>query len=103
MGVDIKLEHLTKSFGKQLIWNDVTLTMPAGEICVMLGPSGTGKSVLLKTIIGLLKPDRGSVIIEGTDIANCSEKDLYEVRKLFGVLFQDGAMFGSMNLFDNVA
>jgi phospholipid/cholesterol/gamma-HCH transport system ATP-binding protein len=103
MGVDIKLEHLTKSFGKQLIWNDVTLTMPAGEICVMLGPSGTGKSVLLKTIIGLLKPDRGSVIIEGSDIANCSEKDLYEVRKLFGVLFQDGAMFGSMNLFDNVA
>lgn len=103
MGVDIKIEHLTKSFGKQLIWNDVTLTMPAGEICVMLGPSGTGKSVLLKTLIGLLKPDRGSVIIEGTDIANCSEKDLYEVRKLFGVLFQDGAMFGSMNLFDNVA
>jgi phospholipid/cholesterol/gamma-HCH transport system ATP-binding protein len=103
MGVEIKIEHLTKSFGKQLIWNDVTLTMPAGEICVMLGPSGTGKSVLLKTLIGLLKPDRGSVIIEGTDIANCSEKDLYEIRKLFGVLFQDGAMFGSMNLFDNVA
>ncbi|TCJ30340.1 ABC transporter ATP-binding protein [Nocardioides jejuensis] len=103
MGVEIKIEHLTKSFGKQLIWNDVTLTMPAGEICVMLGPSGTGKSVMLKTLIGLLKPDHGSVIIEGTDIANCSEKDLYEVRKLFGVLFQDGAMFGSMNLFDNVA
>jgi phospholipid/cholesterol/gamma-HCH transport system ATP-binding protein len=103
MGVEIKIEHLTKSFGKQLIWNDVTLTMPAGEICVMLGPSGTGKSVLLKTLIGLLKPDSGSVIIEGTDIANCSEKDLYEIRKLFGVLFQDGAMFGSMNLFDNVA
>jgi phospholipid/cholesterol/gamma-HCH transport system ATP-binding protein len=103
MGVEIKIEHLTKSFGKQLIWNDVTLTMPAGEICVMLGPSGTGKSVMLKTLIGLLKPDRGSVIIEGTDIANCSEKDLYEIRKLFGVLFQDGAMFGSMNLFDNVA
>ncbi|MDO7867736.1 ABC transporter ATP-binding protein [Nocardioides jiangxiensis] len=103
MGVEIKIEHLTKSFGKQLIWNDVTLTMPAGEICVMLGPSGTGKSVMLKTLIGLIKPDRGSVIIEGTDIANCSEKDLYEVRKLFGVLFQDGAMFGSMNLFDNVA
>jgi phospholipid/cholesterol/gamma-HCH transport system ATP-binding protein len=69
----------------------------------MLGPSGTGKSVMLKTLIGLLKPDNGSVIIEGTDIANCSEKDLYEIRKLFGVLFQDGAMFGSMNLFDNVA
>jgi phospholipid/cholesterol/gamma-HCH transport system ATP-binding protein len=103
MGVDIKIEHLTKSFGKQLIWGDVSLTLPAGEISVMLGPSGTGKSVLLKTLIGLLKPDHGSVIIEGTDICNCSEKDLYEIRKLFGVLFQDGAMFGSMNLYDNVA
>ena len=57
MGVEIQIEGLTKSFGKQLIWGDVTLTVPAGEICVMLGPSGTGKSVLLKTLIGLLKPD----------------------------------------------
>ncbi len=103
MGVEIKVEDLTKSFGKALIWKDVSLTVPAGEICVMLGPSGTGKSVLLKTLIGLLKPDYGSVIIEGTDIASCSEKDLYEIRKLFGVLFQDGAMFGSMTLYDNVA
>jgi phospholipid/cholesterol/gamma-HCH transport system ATP-binding protein len=103
MGVDVKIEGLTKSFGKQLIWKDVTLTLPAGEISVMLGPSGTGKSVLLKTLIGLIKPDTGSVVIEGVDIASCSEKDLYEVRKLFGVLFQDGAMFGSMDLFDNVA
>ena len=103
MGVEIKVDDLTKSFGKQLIWGGVTLTIPAGEICVMLGPSGTGKSVLLKTIIGLLKPDRGSIIIEGTDLASCSEKELYEIRKLFGVLFQDGAMFGSMNLYDNVA
>lgn len=69
----------------------------------MLGPSGTGKSVFLKTLIGLLKPDKGSIMIEGTDIASCSEKELYEIRKLFGVLFQDGAMFGSMNLYDNVA
>ena len=103
MGVEIEIKDLTKSFGKQLIWGDVTLTVPAGEICVMLGPSGTGKSVLLKTIIGLLKPDRGSVVIEGVDIASCPEKELYEIRKLFGVLFQDGAMFGSMNLYDNIA
>ncbi len=103
MGVEIEIKDLTKSFGKQLIWGDVTLTVPAGEICVMLGPSGTGKSVLLKTIIGLLKPDTGSVVIEGVDIASCPEKELYEIRKLFGVLFQDGAMFGSMNLYDNVA
>ena len=103
MGVEIVVNDLTKSFGKQLIWGDVTLTIPAGEICVMLGPSGTGKSVFLKTLIGLLKPDKGSILIEGTDIASCSERDLYEIRKLFGVLFQDGAMFGSMNLYDNVA
>jgi phospholipid/cholesterol/gamma-HCH transport system ATP-binding protein len=103
MGVEIQIEGLTKSFGKQLIWGDVTLTVPAGEICVMLGPSGTGKSVLLKTLIGLLKPDRGSVVIEGVDITTCPERRLYEIRKLFGVLFQDGAMFGSMNLYDNVA
>jgi len=103
VGVEIQVDHLTKSFGKQLIWGDVTLTIPAGEICVMLGPSGTGKSVFLKCLIGLLKPDEGTIMIEGLDIANCSEKDLYEVRKLFGVLFQDGAMFGSMSLYDNVA
>ena len=103
MGVEIEIANLTKSFGKQLIWGDVSLTIPAGEICVMLGPSGTGKSVLLKTIIGLLKPDNGSVVIEGVDIASCPEKELYEIRKLFGVLFQDGAMFGSMNLYDNIA
>ncbi len=103
MGVEIQVDGLTKSFGKQVIFGDVSLTVPAGEICVMLGPSGTGKSVFLKTLIGLLKPDRGHIVIEGVDIATCSERDLYAVRKLFGVLFQDGAMFGSMNLYDNVA
>ena len=103
MGVEVVVEGLTKKFGSQMIWKDVTLTLPAGEISVMLGPSGTGKSVFLKTLIGLLKPNSGHVWIEGTDIANCKEKDLYEIRKLFGVLFQDGAMFGSMDLYDNVA
>jgi phospholipid/cholesterol/gamma-HCH transport system ATP-binding protein len=103
VGVEIRVEGLSKSFGRQLIWGDVTLTVPAGEICVMLGPSGTGKSVFLKTLIGLLKPDQGHVHIEGVDIATCSERELYRIRKLFGVLFQDGAMFGSMNLYDNVA
>jgi phospholipid/cholesterol/gamma-HCH transport system ATP-binding protein len=103
VGVEVVVEGLTKKFGSQTIWNDVTLTLPAGEISVMLGPSGTGKSVFLKTLIGLLKPNKGHVWIEGVDIANCKEKDLYEIRKLFGVLFQDGAMFGSMDLYDNVA
>ncbi|MDP3967109.1 MAG: ABC transporter ATP-binding protein [Nocardioides sp.] len=103
MGVEIKVDDLSKSFGKDLIWANVSLTIPAGEVSVMLGPSGTGKSVFLKTLIGLLKPNTGSIVIEGLDIASCSEKELYEIRKLFGVLFQDGAMFGSMTLYDNVA
>src|SRR4026207_2110606 len=90
MGTQIEVTDLTKSFGKQLIWGDVTLTIPAGEVSVMLGPSGTGKSVFLKTLIGLLKPDKGSIIIDGRDLTKLKEADLYEVRKLFGVLFQDG-------------
>jgi phospholipid/cholesterol/gamma-HCH transport system ATP-binding protein len=81
----------------------VTLTLPAGEISVLLGPSGTGKSVFLKSMIGLLRPEHGRCVINGVDTVSCSERKLYEVRKLFGVLFQDGALFGSMNLYDNIA
>jgi phospholipid/cholesterol/gamma-HCH transport system ATP-binding protein len=103
VGVEVKVEGLTKSFGRQVIWEDVTLTLPKGEISVLLGPSGTGKSVFLKHLIGLLRPDRGHVYIEGKDVPNVSEKHLYEVRKMFGVLFQDGALFGSMTIYDNVA
>jgi phospholipid/cholesterol/gamma-HCH transport system ATP-binding protein len=103
VGVEIRVENLTKRFGRQTIWEDVSLTLPAGEISVLLGPSGTGKSVFLKTLIGLLKPDNGSITIDGTDITRIRERELYEVRKLFGVLFQDGALFGSQNLFDNIA
>jgi phospholipid/cholesterol/gamma-HCH transport system ATP-binding protein len=102
-GVEVSVEGLTKSFGSQTIWRDVTLTLPAGEVSVLLGPSGTGKSVFLKSIIGLLRPEYGSIMVDGTDILECTEKELYEIRKLFGVLFQDGALFGSMNLFDNTA
>jgi phospholipid/cholesterol/gamma-HCH transport system ATP-binding protein len=69
----------------------------------MLGPSGTGKSVFLKTLVGLLRPDRGSVVIDGRDLVTMREQQLYEVRRLFGVLFQDGALFGSMSLYDNIA
>ncbi len=103
MGVEVVVEDLSKSFGRQRIWHDVTLTLPAGEVSVMLGPSGTGKSVFLKCLIGLLKPDSGKILINGIDLVRCSEHQLYETRKLFGVLFQDGALFGSMNLYDNIA
>jgi phospholipid/cholesterol/gamma-HCH transport system ATP-binding protein len=103
VGVDIRVEGLTKSFGRQVIWENVSLTLPKGEISVLLGPSGTGKSVFLKHLVGLLRPDRGHVWIGDKDVPNVSERELYEVRKMFGVLFQDGALFGSMNIFDNVA
>jgi phospholipid/cholesterol/gamma-HCH transport system ATP-binding protein len=103
VGVAVHVEGLTKSFGSQNIWSDVTLTLPPGEISVMLGPSGTGKSVFLKSLVGLLKPEQGSIVMTDTDIVRCSERELYDVRRLFGVLFQDGALFGSMNLYDNVA
>src|SRR4051812_13053080 len=103
VGVAVEVEGLTKSFGSQNIWSDVTLTLPPGEISVLLGPSGTGKSVFLKSLVGLLKPEKGSIVIKDTDLVRTSEHKLYELRKLFGVLFQDGALFGSMNLFDNIA
>jgi phospholipid/cholesterol/gamma-HCH transport system ATP-binding protein len=103
VGVEITVTDLTKRFGRQTIWENVSLTLPAGEISVLLGPSGTGKSVFLKTLIGLLKPENGSIVIDGTDITKVREKELYEIRKLFGVLFQDGALFGSQSLFDNIA
>ncbi|TDV41382.1 ABC transporter ATP-binding protein [Actinophytocola oryzae] len=103
MGVEVVVENLSKSFGRQRIWHDVTLTLPEGEVSVMLGPSGTGKSVFLKCLIGLLKPNTGRILINGIDLVRCSEHQLYETRKLFGVLFQDGALFGSMNLYDNIA
>ncbi|MFD1812152.1 ABC transporter ATP-binding protein [Rhodococcus gannanensis] len=103
MGIEVSVRNLTKSFGSHQIWRDVSLTLPAGEVSALLGPSGTGKSVFLKSLIGLLRPDEGEIVVDGVDIMRCSARELYEIRTLFGVLFQDGALFGSMNLFDNVA
>jgi phospholipid/cholesterol/gamma-HCH transport system ATP-binding protein len=103
MGIEVVVEGLTKSFGKHLVWRDVSLSLPAGEVSVMLGPSGTGKTVFLKALVGLVRPDQGRVLVDGIDTASCSERQLYQARKLFGVMFQDGALFGSLSLFDNVA
>jgi phospholipid/cholesterol/gamma-HCH transport system ATP-binding protein len=101
--IEISIKNLTKSFGSQTVLEDLTFDVPKGRITLMLGPSGTGKSVFLKHLVGLLKPDRGEVWIDGKNVPALSEKELYEVRRKFGVLFQDGALFGSMNIFDNVA
>jgi phospholipid/cholesterol/gamma-HCH transport system ATP-binding protein len=100
---EISLKDLTKTFGSQTVWEGLTCDIPKGKVTVMLGPSGTGKSVLLKHIMGLLKPDRGEIWIDGKNIPTLPERQLYEVRRKFGVLFQDGALFGSMSIYDNTA
>jgi phospholipid/cholesterol/gamma-HCH transport system ATP-binding protein len=102
-GVEIRVEGLRKSFGRQVIWENISFSIPAGQITALLGPSGTGKSVFLKTLVGLLRPDRGHVYVGNDDVPRLRENDLYEMRRAFGVLFQDGALFGSMSVYDNVA
>jgi len=99
----ISIKGLTKSFGAQTVLEDISFDVPKGAISLLLGPSGTGKSVFLKHLVGLLKPDRGEIWIDDNNVPALSEKDLYRVRRKFGVLFQDGALFGSMNIYDNVA
>jgi phospholipid/cholesterol/gamma-HCH transport system ATP-binding protein len=99
----ISLRGVTKSFGSHTVLKDISFDVPRGRITAVLGPSGTGKSVLLKNIIGLLTPDAGEIWVDGEQTVGMGEKDLYRVRRKFGVLFQDGALFGSMNLFDNIA
>ena len=99
----ISLRAVTKSFGSHTVLKDVTFDVPKGRITAIMGPSGTGKSVLLKNIIGLLQPDAGEIWVDGEQIVGMREKDLYRIRRKFGVLFQDGALFGSLNLFDNIA
>jgi phospholipid/cholesterol/gamma-HCH transport system ATP-binding protein len=100
---EISVRQLTKSFGAQTVLEDVTCDIPKGKITLMLGPSGTGKSVFLKHLMGLLKPDRGEIWIDGMNLPSLPSRDLYRIRRKFGVLFQDGALFGSMSVYDNVA
>lgn len=92
-----------KAFGDFRVMNGLTLEFVPNAITTVLGPSGTGKSVLLKHIMGLLRPDKGTIEVFGRDIWAMTEPERAAMRKRFGVLFQDGALFGSMNVFDNVA
>jgi len=75
--------------------------IPEGRISMILGPSGTGKSVCIKHMVGLLYPDQGDVLVHGESVPNMEDDELFKMRQKFGVLFQDGALFGSMNVFDN--
>ena len=101
-GVDaIEIIDLVKQFGRTRILNGCNLGLPDDMISMVLGPSGTGKSVLIKHIVGLLYPDSGDVLVHGESIPSMSDDELFETRKKFGLLFQDGALFGSMNVYDN--
>lgn len=99
----ISARNLYKSFGDKSVLKDVSLDIFDGETLAIIGRSGSGKSVLMKHLIGLLKPDSGEVFIDGTDIHLLSYNELRRLRQNFGVLFQGGALFDSMNAFENVA
>ncbi len=99
----IELTNLHKSFGRQHVLRGVNLFIPPGKITVILGPSGTGKSVLLRHIIGLTQPDHGTVRVNDVDLATIHSDDLPEFRRQFGMVFQNAALFDSMNVFENIA
>ncbi len=99
----VEFVEVHKAFGRNKILRGLNMGIPEGQISMILGPSGTGKSVCIKHMVGLLYPDEGDVLVHGESVPNMPDERLFEVRKKFGVLFQDGALFGSMNLFDNVA
>ncbi|HEV8614458.1 MAG TPA: ABC transporter ATP-binding protein [Methylomirabilota bacterium] len=99
----IKVEELRKSFGGQPVLRGVDLEVPTGSITIIIGRSGGGKSVFLKHLIGLLRPDAGRVLVDDVDITALSGRALDDIRRRYGVVFQGGALFDSMTCFDNVA
>jgi phospholipid/cholesterol/gamma-HCH transport system ATP-binding protein len=99
----IQVIDVHRSFGSQQVLRGVNLRVHKGEILAIIGRSGSGKTVLLRLLIGLVRPDRGQILIEETDLAQLSGRRLDRVRERFGMLFQGGALFDSMTVFDNVA
>lgn len=99
----IEISNLYKSFGTHNILNNLSLTVKNGQTKAIIGRSGAGKSVLLKCIVGLIKPDSGTIKINGIDVTKISDKEYNKLRMEMGLLFQGGALFDSMNVFDNVA
>jgi phospholipid/cholesterol/gamma-HCH transport system ATP-binding protein len=99
----IEVRHLQKSFGTQRVLDGVDMRIHEGESVVIIGRSGGGKSVLLKHLIGLLTPDSGEVLVDGVDIVHMNERDLIDVRRKFGMLFQGAALFDSMTVAENIA
>lgn len=101
--VAIELIGVRKSFGKQRVLDDVNLTVASGKTTVIVGASGQGKSVIIKHMLGLVRPDEGEVKVFGRNLAKIRKKELNRIRMEFGVLFQNAALFDSMTVFDNVA
>ena len=99
----ISLQHVYKSFNGKEVLRDLTIDIEQGESVVIVGGSGTGKSVTLKHIIGLIQPDRGHVMVEGQDLCCMKPVDLNQFRRRFGMAFQEGALFDSMSVFENIA
>lgn len=99
----IRLVDVHKRFGDLVVLDGVSMGIPRGLTTVLLGPSGTGKSVLIKHIVGLLEPDRGEVWVDDVDMARASRRERYAVRRRFGMMFQQGALFGNLTAGENVA
>ena len=99
----IQVKNLVQKIGAQEILRGLSLDIIEGETLVLLGKSGGGKSVFLRHLIGLMHPISGSILFEGMDVTKLNERELEPVRRHIGMLFQDGALFDSMNVFDNVA
>jgi phospholipid/cholesterol/gamma-HCH transport system ATP-binding protein len=98
----IELKGVRKRFGQQVVLDGVDLTVHDGETLALLGPSGTGKSVLLKHIVGLIRQDAGTVIVDGKDVAHLKREELRRLRSTIGYVFQNGALFDSMTVFENI-
>ena len=98
----IELRDVHKAFGRQKVLDGVDLTIETGTTVALLGPSGTGKSVTLKHIVGLLMPDRGDVLVDGMSVPRLSRKDLTQLRQKIGYAFQMGALFDSMSVYENI-
>ena len=99
----IKVEGLTKSFGRQAVLRELSLEVATGTITIVIGRSGGGKSVFLKHLIGLVRPDAGRILVDGVDISRLRGRALDDIRRTYGVVFQGGALFDSMTCYDNVA
>ena len=99
----IEVSQIKKSFGDQVVLNSVSFSVKEGESVAIIGRSGTGKSVLIKHLVGLLSPDEGSVSVDGKDLVGMTERQLLCVRQKFGMLFQSAALFDSMSVRDNIA